>query len=408
MAIVARQYNFSAGGTAVADQVDTDFNTIYSEFNGNISSTNLAASAVTDSKMDVSVRQSTSRNETGIGNFVYSGVLGSTSANLVLTISAGTAYVLGYRLAISQTQQNLTASKDTYIDLDSTGAFTYIPVSNGASAPSVTANSIRIGKAVTNATAITSYSDLANRSNAQAPAKSRVFGAEVRYASTTTIKVLPGIVEISGTNYTNTTSTVVTVTGNGAWLTGSAAASTHVYVYAKANSAGTFDVQLSSIAPNKTDTAGNANGIKHYLLNASTYYRFLGYCRLDGSVLNVFYSLVTESDIEYLLADGVKNGVTAAAQTTWTALSLVSHVPALDDVEALLECRTITSGGAEQKFFFRRTGSALATGRYVSTGVADNSYNELWVELNSSQSCDYRFSAANSHSIKLTGWRANR
>lgn len=409
MATVTRsEGDISAGQNTIVEPLNADLNTLFNELNGGLDSDNLRAGAVTDEKMDVTVRQSTSRNETGVGNFVYTGILGSTSASLILSLTAGTAYVLGYRIAMSATDKTMTATKDNYVDLDQDGVFHVTPVAIAATAPSIYANSIRIGKATTNGTAITSYTDLATRSTAASPAKHRIVDCIVEYFSTTQVKVLPGLVEISGTNYINTTSSVVTVTGNTNWLTGSAAASTHVYVYALANSAGTFDVRLSSIAPNKTDTAGNANGVMRYLLNGGTYYRLLGHCRLDASVVAPFMTFVTECSVEVGFADSFRTGASAVAQTTWTALSLTGHVPNLSSLQVEMECYTITSGGAGQSFFFRPTGSAFTTGRVGGRCSGDAESNLLWIKPNASQSIDYRFGAANSHSLRIAGYRFAR
>lgn len=406
MGVVERDYNFSAGATVVADQIDTDLDTLYAEFNGGIDSDNFADSAVTDSKMDVAVRQSTSRNETGIGNFVYTGMLGSTSVSLIVTLTAGTAYSLGYRIAKSSTQITLTASKDNYIDLDRDGSYQVTPVANGSAAPSVYANSIRIGKAVTNSTTVTSYTDLATRSNAQSPPRHRIKDADVRYLSTTQIKVMPGIVEIAGTNYTNTTSTAVTVTGNQAWLTGSAAASTHVYVYAQANSAGTFDVKLSSIAPNKTDTAGNANGEFHYLLNGGTYYRFLGHCRLNASVLYPFSTQGGEDVIEIKYWSR-KSLVSAGTASTWAAKSVSQWVPALTNVHVEVGTSN-TSGSANSVMALRRTSSGETTGRVYDIGNNTIILMMGTVELNGSQSFDYRFASGDTGNMYLYGFEFRR
>ena len=409
MGVVTRdEGNVSAGQNTIVTPYNADLNTLYNELNGKLNADNLAAGAVTDEKMDITVRQSTSRNETGFGNFVYSGILGSTSVSLILTLTAGTAYVQGYRLAMAATDKTMSATKDNYIDLDRDGNFHVTPVTIAATAPSIFANSIRIGKAVTNATTITSYVDLATRTTSVSPPVSRVLGAEVVYLSATQISVLAGIVEISGTNYVNTTSTQVTVTGNVNWLTGSAAASTHVYVYALANSAGTFDVRLSSIAPNRTDTAGNANGTKRYLLNGGTYYRFLGACRLNASVLYEFMSISTPDMFESVFSNGYKFLVSTTA-TTWTAQSVAAYIPA-NAYQALVRTANVQNAG--DAAFIRRTGSGFATGHmlgYGASGTAESGVNTAWIDTNTSQSFDFRkISGGNTMTIRIAGYKVQR
>ena len=100
-----------------------------------------------------------------ISDFVVSGLLGSDpGASLTMTIPGGTAYVIGKRVVKSGSDADLTktytASKDTYVDISNTGAITYSEVANGAAAPAVAANSIRLEKVITNATEITGVTDL--------------------------------------------------------------------------------------------------------------------------------------------------------------------------------------------------------------------------------------------------------
>ena len=98
-------------------------------------------------------------------DFVVSGLLGTDpGALLTMTIPGGTAYVMGKRVVKSGSDADLTktytASKDTYVDISNTGAITYSEVANGAAAPAVAANSIRLQKVVTNGTEITGVTDL--------------------------------------------------------------------------------------------------------------------------------------------------------------------------------------------------------------------------------------------------------
>jgi hypothetical protein len=52
MAIISKPYTFVAGTTAKAAEVNSDFDTVYNEFNGNISNTNISGTAaIADSKL---------------------------------------------------------------------------------------------------------------------------------------------------------------------------------------------------------------------------------------------------------------------------------------------------------------------------------------------------------------------
>lgn len=104
-------------------------------------------------------------------DFVYSGMvwsadsIGSTRNG---SMTSGTIYINGRRLSISAVSaRSFTASKDTYVDLldnlDGTGTLVYTEVANGATAPSLASNSVRIAMLVTGASAITAVWDRAPR-----------------------------------------------------------------------------------------------------------------------------------------------------------------------------------------------------------------------------------------------------
>lgn len=86
-------------------------------------------------------------------NTVFSGGIVSIVSGLNITITGGTFYINGIRLTfIGVASAALTASKDTYIDVDYNGNVYYTAVANGAAAPALTALSVRIAKVITNAT----------------------------------------------------------------------------------------------------------------------------------------------------------------------------------------------------------------------------------------------------------------
>jgi len=91
---------------------------------------------------------------------VISGCLPATSANLTSDISAGIAYSQGRRIVKAITSRTYTASVDTYVDLKGDGTYIFTEVANAAAAPAVAADSIRLAKVITSATAITAVADL--------------------------------------------------------------------------------------------------------------------------------------------------------------------------------------------------------------------------------------------------------
>lgn len=90
-------------------------------------------------------------------SFVSSGAVWSTVSGLSGTMTGGVAYIVGNRVTLTGVGSNtFSASKDTYIDIDLLGNIYYQAVTNGAAAPAITANAIRVAKVVTNGSAITS------------------------------------------------------------------------------------------------------------------------------------------------------------------------------------------------------------------------------------------------------------
>lgn len=94
-------------------------------------------------------------------DYVLSGGTAPTSASLVTTMVTCVAYANGRRTTSATSPSiTVTASKDTYVDMVYDGTLTLVPVTNGAGAPGLTSNAIRLMKLVSNGTAITTSTDL--------------------------------------------------------------------------------------------------------------------------------------------------------------------------------------------------------------------------------------------------------
>lgn len=91
----------------------------------------------------------------GIGDFVISGLGITVKSGLTITVAAGTAIIRGVPLIIATEDKLLTASKDTYVDIDSAGAITYNEETIGDPAHTLAANSIRLATVFTSAVAAT-------------------------------------------------------------------------------------------------------------------------------------------------------------------------------------------------------------------------------------------------------------
>jgi len=157
-----RNFDFAAGQTIVADQVDMEFDSIAGVINGNIDTDNIADEAVTTAKMESNANPETRLAETG-SDFVSSGMAldpasGWGASQLTATITAGVAYISGKRVSISSIVSHpFTASKDTYVDIDSNGTIYYDEKTSGATAPTLPSGRMRLACVKTDANKITAY-----------------------------------------------------------------------------------------------------------------------------------------------------------------------------------------------------------------------------------------------------------
>jgi hypothetical protein len=88
-----------------------------------------------------------------VSDYVVSGLLPAvpSPASLTATVPPGQAYVTGRRVAKAGEALTFAKAQDTYVDLDRDGAYVLAAVANGAAAPAIAANSIRLFRAVTDA-----------------------------------------------------------------------------------------------------------------------------------------------------------------------------------------------------------------------------------------------------------------
>lgn len=88
-----------------------------------------------------------------VTDYVVSGLLPAVPAPASRTASvpAGQAYVIGRRVAKAAQSLTFAKAQDTYVDLDRGGNYVLAPVANGAAAPAIAANAIRLFMAKTDA-----------------------------------------------------------------------------------------------------------------------------------------------------------------------------------------------------------------------------------------------------------------
>jgi hypothetical protein len=138
--------------------LNSSFETIYDEFDGNIDSDNILDDSLkeTDFADEINPRIRTQEN---IGDYTYTGMLPATATGLTSNISAGTSYVNGYRIVTAATSKTYTASKDTWVYIDQNGAFQYVEVATGGAQPTTPSNSLLLAMARTDGSDITAVTD---------------------------------------------------------------------------------------------------------------------------------------------------------------------------------------------------------------------------------------------------------
>lgn len=286
---------------------NTNFTTVSNVINGNIEGTADAGASVSNIKADSvaeinmyddanpRVRDGELLNITydtvsgGVltqGAIVESGCAPATSGTLTSDISACVAYVNGYRVSKGATSETYTASRDTYVDLSQSGVYTLSAVANGATQPSVAANSVRIAKVVTDGTTISSVTSLYTTRIAGLviPANYRVgYGISLdSSAPTTTMTVQPGSVEINNTIISKTTASTLATSTTGDWAGGASLRATSTYGYVGIDASG--NIKLHTTAPAYDNYAVSSTaGKKRFATWSSTVYRILGWFYMDAS-----------------------------------------------------------------------------------------------------------------------------
>ena len=155
---------FDSSATMSRSFIINTFNTSYDNQNGNIDGDNIKDGGIVSDDISTAANPLIRDNE-NIGEYVYTGLTIATSVDLDSIVAAGTAYVTEtatgalHRVVKDATAKTFTASKDTWVYLQYTGAFTYDEQALGASQPITPDNSTILAKVVTDGDNITSVVD---------------------------------------------------------------------------------------------------------------------------------------------------------------------------------------------------------------------------------------------------------
>lgn len=136
----------------------------------NVESANITNDTLTEADMADEINPRVRTYEGAACEFVYSGLLPVTDADLTTDTAAGTAYPRGFRIKKSAaTAHTYTASKWTWVDIDQNGDFQYSELPIGSATPSVAANSIRLARVSSDGAAVVSVQDLRTTSCTSGP-----------------------------------------------------------------------------------------------------------------------------------------------------------------------------------------------------------------------------------------------
>lgn len=102
-------------------------------------------------------------------NYIAQGYTLAVGPGFARSYAAGVAMLAGTAIASTPADANLSASKDTYRDLNPDGTITYSAVDNGAAPPALTSGALRIARTVTDSAGIVSDDILCSSSFSWGP-----------------------------------------------------------------------------------------------------------------------------------------------------------------------------------------------------------------------------------------------
>ena len=358
---------------------------------------NVQTATIPHDKLDANADPVNRWNE-AFNDFVYTGLLPTVpGSGLILETPAGTAYVNGMRVIKAATSPQLNtpndynASKDTYVDLSSSGVYTYQAVANGAAAPATTTNSIRLFKVVTNATDITSVVDLRVTSvNLSSIYEDfNIKGMNIRAVTTDdTVTVDSGVLYNGSYRVAKTTNTGIHLDTANDWH--DAAVDTYTapdWCYIGVDNTGNVKF-VGNNPPDKADTSGNTAGTKRYWYSAGAtkYWRIIGAVSVDASnnIALPFTQIGSEA-----VYDTMRSDVGGATTATWSTIEL-SNIPATARIAKLIVLQN--SGGSEY-VIIREGGNVNASGlNFASVASSGQTGGGTYAEVltNTSQQIDWR------------------
>lgn len=281
---------FISNNDVTIARLETQRTTISNVINGNIEGgTNIKAGSLVSQDFSSSVSPVTRWDE-AFNDFTYEGMLPATSADLTSNISAGTSYVSGFRVVIGTTAHTYSASKDTYVYVNKGGFYNYDPVANGAAAPTnyTSANgNLLLAVVITSGTAITTVTDMRTTGISLASGEGLVplnYRDEFRcsWASTSTITVSIGILEVNGVKIAPTTATTLNLATASNWAGGASLRAVSTYGYIGVDASG--NIKMHTTAPTHSNyDLSVTTGKKRYASWSGTTYRIIAWFYMNAT-----------------------------------------------------------------------------------------------------------------------------
>ena len=243
---------------------------------------NIQTGTITSSKLDDNSNP-TKRWDEAFNDWVFTGIVPATSASLTSDISAGTAYIAGYRVVKDTYSKTYGANTWTYVDLSSNGTYTFTETGIGTGEPAVSTGAMRIGRVSSDSTTINHVRDDRMLTINLGGGQESYQRTEMTIGVVTpaNVTITSGIVYQGTTRLAKTTSTSLDLATASDWATGITARATSTYGYVVINSSGLL--KLTTTTPGKTDVGGNANGALRYSVISGAYWRCLGWFYMNAA-----------------------------------------------------------------------------------------------------------------------------
>lgn len=368
MGLVSRQYNYVAGRTIRASELNKNENILYEAINGNIEDINIKNATLTERVLTQDINPLVRDAEKYL-SFVAQGMQvddASISQSPKVSISSGIIYTVYngkmYRIATGNETYSLSNTENGvyYLHVDYQGIFSDTPSGDPGNGKQVIARLTVTGLPSSPSISVT---DMRNM-RLYDVSSHYLHGCEIRYTGAHTISVEAGIVEIGGVFYNNTANSEnIDITSISNYFEGAVAGnSSWCYVYlTRLGTSKQWEIKLSSTPPSYSDTALNNQGKLIYSWSESRFFRCIGAVYRDSSG-NILKFYQRGNYIQYETFQAVSAGTASFA-----------NIPAISRL-GNFEIEAVAGNAQFAEAKIRPAGSA---GNYFKVGYATPVAHEM-------------------------------